>query len=109
MSIAKIFGWLLLLVGLAVIVYSLYSSYSIFAVKKSAPEIFETNEENLQQVGSSVEEMLQEQVKGIVGQILPDNSITGLLNLIAWSIFAGILIFGGGKISGLGIRLIKKT
>jgi hypothetical protein len=30
-----------------------------------------------------------------------------LLNLLSWSIFAGILIFAGAQIAGLGIKLIK--
>ncbi len=101
MSIAKIFGWLLLFSGLAVIIYPLYSSYTIFTVKKPAPEIFEIVQQ--EQAGTAIEQQLQE----MLGEILPAESINGLLNLIAWSIFASILIFGGSKISGLGIRLLR--
>ena len=38
--IAKIAGWLLLLVGLVIIIYGLYSSFGIFTGKTEAPEIF---------------------------------------------------------------------
>jgi len=51
-----------------------------------------------------VEEMIGEQLKGM----LPVDFIPKLLNLLAWSMMAGILIFAGGKISSLGIGLIKK-
>ncbi len=109
MSSAKIFGWILLLAGLAIIVYPLYSSYSIFTAQKPAPEIFEiVEEESPQQGEGQMEEMIEEQLKGVIGKMLPADSIPKLLNLMSWSIFAGILIFGGSKISGLGIRLIRK-
>lgn len=88
--------------GVAIIIYSLYSSYIIFTAKKPAPEIFEIVQQ--EQTGTAIEQQLQE----MLGKMLPAESIIGLLNLIAWLIFASILIFGGSKISGLGIRLIKK-
>ena len=54
--------------------------------------------------------MIQQQINEAVGQqitgILPIGEINKLLDLISWSILAGILIFGGGQIASLGIRLI---
>jgi len=98
----KTIGWALLFVGLIIIFYSLYSSYNIFTAKTQAPEIFSVAEkEGIS--GGAIEEMIQQQLKGM----LPVESIIGLLNLIAWSIFAGILIFGGAQISSLGIKLLK--
>jgi hypothetical protein len=40
-------------------------------------------------------------------EILPAEAITKMLNLIVWSILAGIFIFGGSQISSLGIKLLK--
>ncbi len=100
--IKKIIGWVLLLLGLIIIFYSLYSSYNIFTTKTQAPEIFSVAEKEGITTGT-IEEMVQQQLKGV----LPTESVIGLLNLIAWSIFAGILIFGGGQVAGLGIRLVK--
>ena len=106
--IKKILGLILLFVGLIIILYSLYSSFNIFNAKTSAPEIFKTEETTLSQKGgqgieAQVQQMISEQLKGM----LPAGSFPQLLNLIAWSIFAGILIFGGSQISTLGIKLIK--
>ncbi len=53
--------------------------------------------------GSDIEKVIREQLK----RILPTKTIIGFLNLIAWSIFSAILIFGGAQISTLGIKLIK--
>jgi len=104
-------GWILLLVGILIIFWSLYSSYNIFTAKTPAPEIFKEKEEKVLSpevkpgdLEAQMEKMIGEQLKGI----LPADSIPQLLNLISWSIFAGILIFGGTQISGLGIKLIKR-
>ena len=109
MKFRKIFGWLLLLAGVIIIFWSLYSSYNIFTAKAEVPEIFKIAESTLSQketqdLEAQMQEMIGEQLKGII----PVGSIVTLLNLIAWSIFAGILIFAGGQISSLGIKLIKK-
>ncbi|MFH1841187.1 MAG: hypothetical protein ABH800_00170 [Candidatus Nealsonbacteria bacterium] len=102
----KISGFLLLFLGLAVIFYSLYSSFNIFTAKTEAPEIFVLEKQDSVSGGSlqiELQEAISEQLKGF----LPANSLPKLFNLLAWSIFAGILIFAGTQVSILGIKLIK--
>ncbi len=105
--ISKVLGIILLLLGVAIILYTLYFSFNIFTAKVAPPEIFKLES----QVASSGAEGLEAQFQEIVSEqlrgLIPVDSITTLLNLITWSIFAGILIFGGAQISGLGIKLIK--
>lgn len=107
--IKKILGLLLLFIGLAIIFYGLYTSYNIFTAKSQPPEIFTIEEKDkiapagTQGFQDQMEKMLEEQLKGL----LPTDSIPKTLNLVAWSIFAGILIFAGGQISSLGIKLIR--
>jgi len=116
-SATKIFGWLLLLTGLVIIGWTLYSSYNIFTGKAALPEIFEMPVEKVEapaakgkipttqaEIQKEIERMISEQLKGII----PVDTIPKLLNLICWSILAGILIFGGSQISSLGIKLLKK-
>ena len=104
----KIFGLALLLGCLIIIFYSLYSSYNIFTNKATVPEIFKTEEKILAAPkDQGIEAQMQQLIQGQLQGILPVDSIPRLLNLISWSIFAGILIFGGSQISGLGIKLIK--
>ena len=107
--IKKILGLVLLFLGLAIILYSLYASYNIFTAKTAAPEIFKV-ETGLsivpgatQDLQAQLQKMIQEQLKGM----LPADTIPQFFNLTTWSIFAGILIFGGAQIAGLGIKLIK--
>jgi len=106
--IKKILGLILLIAGIVVIFYSLYSSFNIFTGKTAAPEIFKI-EQSLSQTGAAqgiqaqFQQMIDEQLKGMI----PADSMPTLFNLISWSILAGILIFGGAQTAGLGIKLIK--
>lgn len=107
--IKKILGIILLVGGLIIIFYGLYSSYNIFTVKKEAPVIFNIPEQSGAvlkgngDIQAQLQEALGKQLKGI----LPANSMPQLLNLISWSIFAGILTLAGAQISGLGVKLLK--
>lgn len=94
--IKKILGFVLLFAGLIVIIYGLYSSFNIFTAKTLAPEIFTFEAKETQDVQAQ-----------ILKEILPTESLPILLNLMTWSIFAGILIFGGAQISSLGIKLLR--
>jgi len=154
----KSVGWLLLLLGLLVIFYGIYSSYNIFIGKNEAPmtimKVGEKNNENANKVSDNLvnptqdknkkspatlelpkeltdnlssEQMAQlknldlggglEQIMGGGGmeqllgdslnQILPMEAMAKTFNLGAWSIFMGILFWGGGAIASLGIKLLK--
>ena len=111
-KLQKFVSWILLFAGVIIIFWTLYSSYNIFTTQAAAPEIFkiEKKETALPQKGTTqdlqaqMEKMVGEQLKGM----LPTDFLPQLLNLISWSIFAGISIFAGSQISSLGIKLIKK-
>ena len=111
MDYPKIVGWIIFLAGIAIVGWTLMSSYNIFTGEVAAPEIFKVaekevlpKEEGILDIQAQLQTMIGEQLKGI----LPSDSITKLLNLVVWSMLAGLLIFGGSQISSLGIKLIKK-
>jgi len=111
MNITKIFGWVLLIVGIILIGWTLLSTYNIFTAKTVAPEIFKVAEEKeilpkggALDIQAQMEKMIGEQLKGI----LPVETLPKMFNLIVWSMLAFILIFGGAQISSFGIKLIKK-
>ncbi|MBU0476660.1 hypothetical protein KKB68_01450 [Patescibacteria group bacterium] len=108
----RVFGWFLLIAGVIIILYSLYSSFNIFTGAKEAPEIFKAEKEEImvpqkteaQDPQSQIEEMIGEQLRGMI----PTDSLPTLFNLISWSIFTSLLVFGGGQLSNIGIKLIKR-
>ncbi len=110
----KVAGWLLLLLGLAIILYSLYSSWQIFTAKVPAPEVFELSsvkgsgaagDLNLEILGLDIQ--LKKVLDSQIQQMLPSDTVPKFLNLFSWSILAGILVFGGAQVSSLGIKLLK--
>jgi hypothetical protein len=114
MNVKRTVGWITFFIGILMIIFVIYRSYHIFIGKVPPPEIFKIQEEKLpsvkkkttpnsQEIQQEVGEILAEQLK----EIFPKESITRLFNLIAWSIFAGVLILGGSQISSLGIKLLK--
>jgi hypothetical protein len=114
MNFKKVIGWITFFAGILIIVFTLYRSYGIFTGKFPLPEIFKVQKEEMvspkKKTPTTLEEM-QQQIGQILAEqlreIFPKESITKILNLISWSILAGILIFGGSQISSLGIKLLK--
>ncbi len=104
----KIAGWVLTVAGLLVIFWGIYGSYQIFTGQKGAPAIFSSSEEGSIVQGEDKNQMeaIQDMISGEFQKLLPIGFISDLLNLAAWSIFAMILFFGGGKVSEIGIKLI---
>jgi hypothetical protein len=110
MNPSKAFGWVLLILGIILIGWTLLFSYNIFTGQGAAPAFFESSSQDSSltkttgsDIQSQIEKLVGEQLRGL----LPINSITNILNLIVWSLLAFILIFGGFQISSLGIKLIK--
>lgn len=125
-NLQSFLGWFLLTLGLIIIIATIYLSYNIFTDKSPAPEVFKTisyqsplspslqpkNEtteplfpqKEIRDAEIQMSEMIAEQLKSMI----PIEALPKLLNLISWSIFAGLLIFAGSQVSSLGIKLIKK-
>ena len=116
MNIQKILGFALLAGGIGIILYSLFASFTFFTGSATPPEIFPVDVQSptaggtkdfslnsLQDLGNQIPKLLEGQLQGM----LPAGLIPRMLNFAVWSIFAGILMLGGGQIAGLGIKLIK--
>lgn len=106
---SKFFGYLLVLVGLAIILTTLYGSYEIFTGKISVPSVFPAPQKEEITPGDKtqdIQKQMEETIKKQISDLIPADYISKLLNLIAWSILAGILIFGGTQIAGIGVKLV---
>jgi len=104
--VKKIVGIVLLVSGLIIIFWGLYTSFNIFTAKTEVPNIFKFDNKQVvvQSSGdqSQVNSLIQNQIKSIV----PQDAVPKLLNLLAWSIFAGIVTFAGSQIAGIGTKLM---
>jgi len=54
-------------------------------------------------IQEDMKKMVEEQIKDMI----PAEFLSKLFNLISWSILAGLLILGGSRLAGLGIKLIR--
>lgn len=103
----KILGYVLIVLGLLIVLGTLYSSYGIFTGGSKLPEIFHiplqvTPSGGTSDVQKQIEQAMVKQIQGLI----PFDAVPKILNLLSWSILAGILILGGGKITDLGIKLV---
>lgn len=107
-------GWLLLIIGIAAIGWTLYSSYNVFSGKKQVPQIFKLSQiQNVQEPPPAANgQLTQEQVQNLINDqiknLIPSDAVTKILNLSAWAILAFIFIFGGTQIAGIGIKILNK-
>jgi hypothetical protein len=108
MFIQKFFGWALVIVAILAIVWAVYDSYKIFTTQKQSPQIFVFQGRAASAApANSIDAQIQKMIGDQMTNILPANSISTLLNLIAWSIFMGILFWASGQIAGIGIKLLS--
>ncbi len=124
---SKIIGWVLLVIGLSLIAWSVYSSVLIFTNAKEAPQIFKLpasqgaqcpqcptvisdqtkTQQQIEELQSQINKMIEGQLKEQISAIIPPELIYRIFNLVAWVFFAGLLIFAGSQIANLGAKLMK--
>ncbi len=111
----KIAGVGLVIIGLAIIFWTVFESYSIFNGKKEPPKVFQISEEVLVKTEKlepgTIEEKMQilqqQMLQEYIEKELPSGTLVKLFNLISWSIGALIFFMGGGKIAQIGGELFK--
>lgn len=82
----KIIGYVLLAAGLLLIIFPLFQTYKIFTGKTMPPQIF----------------------KEVSLRISPTVDLANSsLNLSAWFVLLAVLIYGGGKIADIGVKLLN--
>lgn len=106
------------------IFWSIYSSYNIYTGLTTAPQVFKienteiestsSNEikpvvqtKNPQELQGQMEDIIASQIGDQMKSMIPSDYLPKILNLVIWSLFAGLLIFAGSQISGIGTKLIK--
>ena len=116
MKAEKTIGWLLLMIGILIIILSLYYSWLIFTGKKEVPSLFHSRSdfhilEN--KGGKTMEGILEGMIKSVLSKqlnsIISARKVDKILNLSFQSLLIFSFIFGGGKIGELGVKLLKNN
>jgi len=102
----KIIGYVLLAIGLLLIILPLWQTYNIFTGKAMPAQVF------MRPVALKVNQNvsvldIQGQVQNALIKIIPIDFIDNILNLATWLLLLWILIYGGGKIAEIGVKLLN--
>jgi hypothetical protein len=104
----KILGWILIILGLFIVLGSIYSTYLNFTGQRDFPQIFTVQEDEVAPQTSGGPE---DQINGMIGEyikeIIPQGTITQMLNMFAWIMFAVFLVYSGSKLVSMGAVLLR--
>lgn len=91
----KIIGYALLILGVILLLFSIFEMFNVFYGNAAPPKLFE-----LQDVSLSL---------GGVGSasLISGEQLSQLPNLLCWFILMGFLLLAGGKIASLGVNMVK--
>lgn len=106
METNKIIGYVLLIIGVLLIALPLWQTFNIFTGKAMPSQVF-TRPVALtvnQNVGALD---VGGQIQNALIKVLPIDFINNVLNLSAWLLLMWILIYGGGKIAEIGVKLLN--
>lgn len=103
----KIFGYILLTIGLLLIIVPLVQTYAIFTGHGLPPQVFHIATPSGNPNTGSFD--VQQQMQNAMIKILPLELINNTLNLASWVLLMMILIFGGRQLAEIGVKLVKNT
>lgn len=106
MQTNKTIGYILLIIGILLIVVPLWQTYNIFTGKSTPAQIF-TKPIPIKVDQNISPTDIQGQIQNALSKTIPTDSINNTLNLASWLLLMWVLIYGGGKIADIGVKLVK--
>jgi hypothetical protein len=111
-TVRDFLAWILIIIGLFIVFWDITSSYYYFSAQKEFPKVFLNNQisntTNSVPTGNLIQDQIGTIVKDQIKQLIPENTVTQLLNMTSWIMFASFLLWAGGKVVGLGNDFLKK-
>ena len=103
----KILGWILIILGLLIVLGSIYSTYLNFTGQRDFPQIFTVQEAEVAPQTSGPEDQISGMIGEYIKEIIPQGAATQMLNMFAWIIFAVFLVYSGSKLVSMGAVLLR--
>jgi hypothetical protein len=110
-TVRQLLAWILIIIGLFIVFWDITSSYFYFSAQKEFPKVFienQTSTANSVSVGGTIQDQVGNIIKDQIKQMIPENTVTQLLNITSWIIFASFILWAGGKLVGMGSDFLKK-
>ncbi len=106
----KVTGYLLIVLGLAMMAFALFSVYNVFTNKGEIVNLF-----NLPGISIDLSSALpadmpkteESQTTGLKTDLIPSETINKPLNLIAHLLFMSFVLNVGFKIASIGVQLVR--
>jgi hypothetical protein len=123
-NLSRLSAWFIVIFGLAVIGWAVFSSYGFFTGQKDFPEIFKSSAVQTGQTQAvqkteapavikdqaaaqaAVQEQMLQAFSGKLSELFPADSVLKVSNMAAWIAFATFLVFAGGQIAGIGVKIL---
>jgi hypothetical protein len=93
--------------GLIVIAVTIFDTMSYFKAEQEFPQVFVIEEQATAASSGILDNLMSGMVSDQMNSLLGEGTIPKMLNMTAWSLFAFIMIFAGGKIADIGFKLVK--
>jgi hypothetical protein len=110
-TVRQFLAWILIIVGLFVVFWDITTSYYYFSAQQEFPQVFINNEMTTATngtTGTGIQDQIGNIVKQQISQMIPENTVTQLLNMTSWITFASFMLWAGGKLVGMGSDFLKK-
>jgi hypothetical protein len=110
-TVRQFLAWILIVIGLFIVFWDISTSYYYFSAQKEFPKVFLDTQSSATSdavTGNAIQDQIGSIVKDQISQMIPENTVTQLLNMTSWIMFASFLLWAGGKIVGMGSDFLKK-
>lgn len=104
----KLFGWIFIVLGLIVIFFTIFETMSYFKAEKEFPQVFVVEKQVSSNTTGTLDSMMQGLISDQMSSIIGEGTIEKMFNMLAWSMFAFLMIYAGAKVSDIGFKLVKK-
>jgi hypothetical protein len=110
-TVRQLLAWILIIIGLFIVFWDITSSYYYFSAQKEFPKVFiesQATVTNSVSGGTTIQDQVGSIIKDQIKQMIPENTVTQLLNITSWITFASFMLWAGGKLVGMGSDFLKK-
>ena len=110
LTVRQFLAWVLIIIGLGIVFWDISSSYLYFTAQEKFPAVFAENtavKTEVVNTGTTIQDQIGNVVKDQIKQLVPENTVTQLLNMSSWIMFASFLLWAGGKLIGIGNNFLK--
>jgi len=110
-TVRQFLAWVLIIIGLVIVFWDISSSYFYFTAQEKFPQVFVGTAVKTDTVntGTAIQDQIGNVIKDQIKQLVPENTVTQLLNISSWIIFASFLLWAGGKLIGIGSDFLKNN